>query len=249
MGILKSALDYVRSPLPCGYRYSTRPWIKIKRIEKLSKAVTAAQKSHMPGGGGFIFTLISQSSGFLVKDVQNSVHVPTLPEETVEVLDDVRRMVKLPEKVNAADLGSGLGSFACSLSIYLDFLQMENFHITGLEMSDILRPQAEKIAKKHGIRNVNFVKRDFTQMNREDFNAFNFIYAYKPFNLNFSMVMRDVLPRIAPGTLILTRLCSEVGILKVSSLFRPVFNPLFAKNQEEYSLFIRTDKEVPQEVK
>ena len=231
------------------YKPMTPRRVMLTKAEKLSKAVLAAHKSHMPGGGSFIFSLICNSSGFLVKDVPNSVHVPTSPEETIEVLDDVSRMNKLPEKIKAADLGSGLGSFACSLSIYLDYLKMEKFHVTGFEISDMLRPEAEKIAKKHDIRNVSFINKDFTKMTRENFNEFNLIYIYKPFNLNFGLVMRDVLPRIAPGTMILTRLCGDVGILKASSLFTPVFNPLFAKNQEEYSLFIRTDKEVPQEGK
>jgi hypothetical protein len=231
------------------YKPMTPRRIMLARAEKLSKAVLAAHKSHMPGGGSFIFSLLGNSSGFLVKDVPNSVHVPTSPEETIEVLDDVSRMTKLPEKIKAADLGSGLGSFACSLSLYLDHIKREDFHVTGFEISNILRPEAEKIAKKHGIKNVSFINKDFTKMTRQDFNEFNFIYAYKPFNLNFGLVMRDVLPRIAPGTMILTRLCGDIGILKASSLFTPVFNPLFAKSQEEYTLYIRTDKEVPQGAK
>jgi len=214
------------------------------KADKLTNAVWAAHRSYTGGPSQFIFDMICYGPGFPVKGVpRDSVHVPTTPDETIELIRDIRKMVKLPDKINAADLGSGLGSFSMSLSMYLEYLNYyKDFHVTGFELSNYLRPHAEKIAGEQEIKNVSFVGKDFTELTKEDFRPFNLIYIYKPFDQCFPYIMADVFPRIASGTLIITRLCGEARILQVSSLFRPVFNPRFAKYQEEYSLFIRTDK-------
>jgi len=221
----------------------------MRRIDSLRGAIQSAENKHVKFTGGLLPTKLADESLFMPKDAgREAVHVPTKPEITVALFDQIRQKMPLPKNINLIDLGSGLGSFASSASIYLDHLRATRSHVTGVEISPSVFADSVRIAKEQGVSNISYVNGDFALYTKDDLRPYNMLYIYRPFNENFSDVMDEVFLRTAPGTILITRLCSVMGILRFDSLFKPVFSPFYENHGNEYIVYIRTNEEKRPEV-
>lgn len=211
-----------------------------KRMRGLAGSVIKAELKYIPPNAHFLFSLVGKA-GFVVEDIpNNAIHIPTTTDETVELMDELRDSHMVPSEIRALDLGCGLGSFVDSLSVYLDYIKIERFRITGVDLSPSVLADAQRIADGRHIRNVSFEQRDFTKMTREELGGFNFVYLYKPFNEGFFTSMEDLLPRLSPGTVLVTRLCKGVRSLS-SDQFRLMLHPLYLKYNDEYTVHVRQE--------
>jgi SAM-dependent methyltransferase len=202
----------------------------MSRMRNLSGAIRLAEDKHLLTEGVPKFT----------------IHAPTTTDETLKLLNDIAGKIKLPKEIIAADLGSGLGSFACSASIYFDQLIARNkiskFSVTGFDLSTELIEDAARIAQEQKIRNVSFLNRDFTKFSREDLKPYNLVYIYQNFkNPDLEQALENIFPLLAADAKLITRLCGNVKVLR-SDLFWLAFHPLKDKYGYEYGLFIRTAK-------
>lgn len=210
-----------------------------KKAVDLSLAVTEAERRHAPANSKWMFDLVGRAC-FPVSDAPRSaVHIPTTPDETYQLLDELRNVAPLPQKIRAADLGCGIGSFACGLSLYLQDNGVSDFHVTGIEISPSMIAEAQKLAESIGIRNLTFINKDFTGFSEKDLKAYNVIYIFKPFKDGFNPMMEELLPKIATDTLLITRLCMEIKTLD-SALFRLIFHPLNKDFGEAFAVYMRT---------
>lgn len=184
-------------------------------------------------------------SAYQVPDVKSpAIYIQTDVRRTYDLLDYLDSTDNLPkEEIKAADLGIGLGAFALSFAAYSAQLKLRKFSITGYEISPLLLAGAGRIAEEQNVRKVRFIQKDFTELVREDFKKFNFIYIFCPFIEGFVDIMDNVYPRIDPGTLLLTRCCPDQSVLR-SPLFRLVDNPLEEFYGDVYYLYRRTGKEL-----
>ncbi|MFC1767985.1 methyltransferase domain-containing protein, partial [Candidatus Margulisiibacteriota bacterium] len=193
---------------------SNSPSRLLGRMEKLSLAVIGAENKYVNNTAGTAI-FCEEGSNFIVKDLpRNAAHQPTTAIEAMELLDELKEAKLFPKEVRLVDFGSGIGSFMAAFSIYLEELGMERFSLKGFEGSEELLLDAQGLVRSQGIKNVEFVQMDFTALTEKDLRSYNMAYIYKPFSEEFSSSMRELLPRLAPGTILITRLCKNVPILQ-----------------------------------
>jgi hypothetical protein len=226
------------------YHFGEPRRIMTDKINHVADAVKIIERKILPADT-FRSFWSAEKIKFNVKGVpRDGIYVPTNIRGTVEVLDNIYTSGHLPEEeIDAAVLGSGLGAFTMPFSIYCEYLNLSRYFVTGFEFNRHLADASRTIAKRLEIRNVGYINKDFTQLVREDFKQFNFIYIFKPFEIAFVDVMDDVYPRINPGTLLLTRHCPREGALR-SGQFKLLYKPLEEFYGNEYHLYQRTNSEI-----
>ena len=214
------------------------------KINRIADAVNIIERKIVPADSRQ--TLWSADKiRFDVKDVpRQGIYVPTNIRGTVELFDDIYTSGHLPEEeIDAAVLGSGLGAFTMPFSIYCEHLNLSRYFVTGFELNKHLADASSMIAKSLRISSIRHINMDFTELIREDFKHFNFIYIFKPFNRDFIDIMDNIYPRITPGSLLLTRHCPREGVLR-SGLFKLIYKPLEEYYGSEYHLYQRTNAEI-----
>ena len=220
----------------------------MSRMRNLSEAIRHAENSQLDACSILPLDKKSKTPFLVVGEgvPKDTIHLPTTTDETRELLDNIVGKIKLPKEIHLADLGSGLGSFACSASIYCDQLVsrgiISKFSVTGFDISSELIEDAARIAKEQKIRNVSFLNRDFTKFSSEDLKPYNLVYIYQSFkNPDLEQALEKVFPLLAPNAKLITRLCGNVKVLR-SDLFWLAPHPLQDKYSYEYGLFVRTEK-------
>lgn len=212
-----------------------------KKAVDLALAVTDAERRQAPANARWMLDLVGRACFAVTDAPRSSVHIPTTPDETYQLFDELRKVASLPQKIRALDLGCGIGSFACSMALYLQDNGLSDFHVTGIEISPSMIAEAKKLTESLSISNLTFINKDFTGFSEEDLKVYNIIYIFKPFKDGFNPMMEELLPKLAPDTLLITRLCMEVKVLD-SELFRLILNPLHKDYGEAFAVYIRTRK-------
>jgi len=218
--------------------------IMTNKINRIADAVKKTEMKILPAEAHPVFRSIDQFDLGISGDPRQVLYISTKVMGTIELLDDIYTSGHLPEEeIDAAVLGSGLGAFALPFAVFCEYLNLSRYFVTGFEISPILLANSQMIAQEQGINNVRFIKKDLTQLIREDFKQFNFIYIFKPFDVDLVDIMDNVYPRIEHGTLLLTRRCPREGVLR-SGLFKYIDTPLEEYYGDEYHLYMRTGKEI-----
>jgi SAM-dependent methyltransferase len=150
-----------------------------------------------------LFRYIAPSTRILLRFQENNnpVYMSTPAEVTLQHLAALDKKGVTPKKINAADLGSGLGEFCFALAEFAKHSpRIKSCMVTGFEIHNDYCEAAEKIRLTHGIENVAFINRDFFDARLEEFNV---IFAFKPFEMDFHAKMAEKLEETKKGTIVI----------------------------------------------
>ena len=90
----------------------------------------------------------------------------------IHVVTTVVEWLKIDDQTRVLDIGSGIGKFCAVAS------KCSKGNFVGVEKRKNLFAEAERIARKHGLKNVEYLHADITEIDFRDFTAF---YYYNPF--------------------------------------------------------------------
>ena len=120
------------------------------------------------------------------------------PTPTTMLLSNIERL-ELSPNMNAAVLGSALGSSSFALALHFA-------KVTGIEYARKLVKVAREIGQELDIDNVEFEHGDFLDA---DLSGFDFIYTYQPFLLDYERIMPHIFAELKPGTVIMANILPE----------------------------------------
>lgn len=218
--------------------------IPMARMKAIEKMLQEAEREHMDLGSFSPFGNEKKNTFFIENQI---VYAPTTPEEAVALLADIRntKFLKGLSVLNAVDLGCGPGAFVDYMSEYLLRHTEQKFSILGIEKDADFILDAVKIAGAMGVRNVKFIRGDFTKdLKASDLKDKNFFYLNQNLkNEDLEKALNDFLPKIPAGAVLVTRYCSRLDVLN-SDLFEKKYHPLedWGEYGQDFTLFIRTGK-------